>query len=241
VVVKAAFLGSEADGRALLAPVRALGPGMDTVRHAAPGRAQRPGHGPARPAALPLPGTRSSTSCPARPSTTSRGQPGPARRSRSSSSATWAARARAPHARRRRARPRCPARSPCWRLGVVPEPAAEQAVEEQIDGVLGTVARHRAGDYPKLRRAAGGREHVLRPGERGGACARSRRSTTRRPVQGQPSRPAAERAGKLYAARVSVDQEALEERGQCPRGPSSASTCETYWSGRTRPCSPCRG
>jgi hypothetical protein len=33
---------------------------------------------------------------------------------------------------------------------VVPEPAAEPAVQEQIGAVLGTVARHRAGDYPNF-------------------------------------------------------------------------------------------
>jgi hypothetical protein len=35
-------------------------------------------------------------------------------------------------------------------LGVVPEPAAEPAVEAQIEGVLGAVASHRAGDYPNF-------------------------------------------------------------------------------------------
>ena len=48
------------------------------------------------------------------------------------------------------ARATLPGEIAVFALGVVPEPAAERAVEEQIDGVLGTVARHRAGDYPNF-------------------------------------------------------------------------------------------
>ena len=35
-------------------------------------------------------------------------------------------------------------------LGVVPEPAAEAAVEAEIEGILAAVAPHRAGDYPNF-------------------------------------------------------------------------------------------
>ena len=52
-VVMAAFLGSAAEGAALLAPLRRARPRARHVRQRAAGRARRPRHGPARPGALP--------------------------------------------------------------------------------------------------------------------------------------------------------------------------------------------
>ena len=48
------------------------------------------------------------------------------------------------------ARATLPGEIAVFALGVVPEPAAEPAVEAQIDGVLAAVAPHRAGDYPNF-------------------------------------------------------------------------------------------
>ncbi len=48
------------------------------------------------------------------------------------------------------ARATLPGEIAMFALGVVPEPAAEPAVEAQIDGVLAAVAPHRAGDYPNF-------------------------------------------------------------------------------------------
>ena len=52
-VIHAYFLGSEADGARVLAPLRALGPAIDTVAMVPPVALSRDAHGPARPAPVP--------------------------------------------------------------------------------------------------------------------------------------------------------------------------------------------
>jgi hypothetical protein len=83
---------------------------------------------------------------------------------------------------------------------VVPEPAAEQAVEEQIDGVLGTVARHRAGDYPNFVEQPADASAFFDPA----AWRRLREVKAIYDPQdlfkGNHHVPPAEPAGKLYAA-----------------------------------------
>ncbi|MFN8202923.1 MAG: hypothetical protein U0S48_10185 [Solirubrobacteraceae bacterium] len=54
VVVWGVFTGTEGEGRRLMAPVRELGPLMDTFAMVPPAIARRPGHGPARPAPVPV-------------------------------------------------------------------------------------------------------------------------------------------------------------------------------------------
>jgi len=148
VVVKAAFLGSEADGRALLAPVRALGPGMDTFAMQPPAGLGDLAMDPRDP--LPfrfrhslideLPGA-------AIDDIARIAGPGTSLAIVQFRHMGGALARRTPGSG---ARATLPGEIAVLGLGVVPEPAAERAVEEQIDGVLGTVARHRAGDYPNF-------------------------------------------------------------------------------------------
>ena len=185
----AAFLGSRGRrARAAAAAARAR-PGLDTFADAAAGRPQRAGDGPARPAALPAPRTRSSTSCPARRSTTSRGSPAPARRSRWSSSATWAAPSAATRPARARGR-RCPARSACSASASCPSRPPSRRSPRAARRRL---RRRRAAPrrrLPELRRAAGGRERLLRPRDLGAPAPGQGALRPAGRVQGQPPRPA---------------------------------------------------
>jgi FAD/FMN-containing dehydrogenase len=148
IVVMAAFLGSEADGRELLRPLRELGPGMDTFALQPPGALGDLAMDPRDP--LPyrsghalideLPG-------PAIEDIARIGGPG-------SSLALLQLRhmggALARHAPGAGARATLPGEIAVFALGVVPEPAAEPAVEAQLAGVLAAVTPHRSGDYPNF-------------------------------------------------------------------------------------------
>ncbi len=148
IVAKAAFLGPEADGRELLAPLRALGPGMDTFAVQPPVGLSELAMDPRDP--LPyrfrhalideLPGA-------AIDDIAQIAGPG-------SSLAIVQFRhmggALARHAPGAGARATLPGEIAVFGLGVVPEPAAEPAVQEQVGAVLAAVAPHRAGDYPNF-------------------------------------------------------------------------------------------
>ena len=152
-VVMAAFLGSEAEGRALL---RAAAPARTRARHVRHGparRARRPRHGPARPGAVPP------RACAARRAaggddrrTDREGRPrlgsGPDRR-RCSSSATWAERWRARHRAPAPAR-RCPARSAWLALGAVFDEQSDAAVRAALADFEAAMLPHRVGDYPNF-------------------------------------------------------------------------------------------
>jgi hypothetical protein len=147
-VVKAAFLGSEADGRELLAPLRALGPGMDTFAMQPPVGLSDLAMDPRDP--LPyrlrhalideLPGA-------AIDDIAGIAGPGTSLAIVQFRHMGGALARRIPGAG---ARATLPGEIAVFALGVVPEPAAEPAVEAQIDGVLGALAPHRAGDYPNF-------------------------------------------------------------------------------------------
>jgi FAD/FMN-containing dehydrogenase len=147
-VVKAAFLGAEADGRELLRPVRALGPEMDTFAMQAPAALGELAMDPRDP--LPyrfqhslideLPGA-------AIDDIARIAGPGTAL---AIVQFRHMGGALARHAPGAGARATLPGEVAVFGLGVVPEPAAEPAVREQLEGVLGAVARQRAGDYPNF-------------------------------------------------------------------------------------------
>jgi FAD/FMN-containing dehydrogenase len=147
-VVKAAFLGSEADGRELLAPLRALGPGMDTFAMQPPAALGELAMDPRDP--LPyrfrhalideLPGA-------AIDDIAQIAGPGTSLAIVQFRHMGGALARRTPGAG---ARATLPGKIAVFGLGVVPEPAAEPAVEAQIDGVLAAVAPHRVGEYPNF-------------------------------------------------------------------------------------------
>jgi FAD binding domain/Berberine and berberine like len=148
MVVKAAFLGSEADGRELLAPLRALGPGMDTFAMQAPVGLSELAMDPRDP--LPyrfqhslideLPGA-------AIDDIARIAGPGTALAIVQFRHMGGALARRAPGAG---SRATLPGEIAMFGLGVVPEPSAEPAVTGQIGAVLGAVAAHRAGEYPNF-------------------------------------------------------------------------------------------
>jgi hypothetical protein len=148
VVAKAAFLGSEADGRELLAPLRDLGPGMDTFAMQAPVGLSELAMDPRDP--LPyrfehslideLPGA-------AIDDIARVAGPGTALAMVQFRHMGGALARRTPGAG---ARATLPGEIVVMGLGVVPEPAAEPAVAEQLRAVLAAVAPHRAGDYPNF-------------------------------------------------------------------------------------------
>jgi FAD/FMN-containing dehydrogenase len=147
-VAKAAFLGSEADGRELLAPLRALGPGMDTFAMQAPAGLSELAMDPRDP--LPyrlrhslideLPGA-------AIDDIAQIAGPGTSLAMVQFRHMGGALARRTPGAG---ARATLPGEIVAFALGVVPEPAAERAVDVQIDGVLAAVEPYRAGDYPNF-------------------------------------------------------------------------------------------
>jgi FAD/FMN-containing dehydrogenase len=148
VVVKAAFLGSEADGRELLKPLRELGPGMDTFAMQPPVALAELAMDPRDP--LPY---RSGTAlidelpAPAIEGIARIGGPGSSLAIVQLRHMGGALARRAPGAG---ARATLPGEIAVFALGVVPEPAAEPAVEAQVGGVLAAVAPHHTGDYPNF-------------------------------------------------------------------------------------------
>jgi FAD/FMN-containing dehydrogenase len=147
-VVKAAFLGSGREARSLLAPLLGLGPGMDTLAMQAPAGLSDLAMDPRDP--LPyrfghelideLPGA-------AIDDIAEIAGPGSALAIVQLRHVGGALTRRAPGAG---ARATLPGEIVMFGLGVVPEPAAQAAVEAQIDGVLAGVAPHRAGLYPNF-------------------------------------------------------------------------------------------
>jgi FAD/FMN-containing dehydrogenase len=148
MVAKAAFLGSEADGRELLAPLRALGPGMDTFAMQPPVGLSELAMDPRDP--LPyrfrhtlideLPGAAIDDIAQiAGPGT-----------SLAIVQFRHMGGALARHAPGAGVRATLPGEIAVLGLGVVPEPTAAPAVEEQVGAVLAAVAPHRAGDYPNF-------------------------------------------------------------------------------------------
>ncbi len=148
VVVKAAFLGSEADGRELLKPVRELVPGIDTFAMQPPVSLAELAMDPRDP--LPY---RSGTAlidglpAPAIEDIAQIGGPGSSLAIVQLRHMGGALARCAPGAG---ARATLPGEIAVFALGVVPEPAAEPAVEAQVGGVLAAVAPHHTGDYPNF-------------------------------------------------------------------------------------------
>jgi FAD/FMN-containing dehydrogenase len=146
IVVKAAFLGSGREARSLLRPLLDLGPGIDTLAMQAPAGLSDLAMDPREP--LPyrfkhalvdeLPGT-------AIDEIAGIAGPGSALAIVQIRHTGGALKRRAPGAG---ARATLPGELCVFALGVVPEPAFEPAVNSQIDGVLGALAR--VGDYPNF-------------------------------------------------------------------------------------------
>jgi hypothetical protein len=148
VVVKAAFLGTETDGRELLSPLRELGPGMDTFAMQPPVGLSELAMDPREP----LPYRSQHALVDELPATAIDdiariAGPGTALAIVQFRHMGGALARRTPGAG---ARATLPGEIAVFGLGVVPEPAAEPAVTEQLGAVLGAVAAHRAGDYPNF-------------------------------------------------------------------------------------------
>ena len=181
-VVMAAFLGSEADGRELLRPLRALGPEMDTFAMQPPVALSELAMDPRDPLPFRM-RARARRRAAERPrSRTSRGSAGPARRSRCVQLRHMggALGRRAPGAG---ARATLPGEICVFGLGVVPDAAAEPAVRAELDALSAAVAPHRAGDYPNFVEEPADASAFFDTGtwER---LRRSRRSTTPRTCSG---------------------------------------------------------
>jgi FAD binding domain-containing protein len=148
MVVKAAFLGSEADGRELLAPLRELGPGMDTFAMQPPVGLSELAMDPRDP--LPyrfrhalideLPGA-------AIDDIAQVAGPGTSLAIVQFRHMGGALARQAPGAG---VRATLPGEIAVFGLGVVSEPAVEAAVREQVGAVMSAVAPHRAGEYPNF-------------------------------------------------------------------------------------------
>ena len=150
-VVFGAFLGSEAEGRALLRPVRDLGPAMDTFAMVPPAALGDMAMDPADP--LPIVSTTALLSDlpsagvddlvaavgPGLRIAAGDGRAAPARR-----------RPRAPHGRAPgRGRP-CRARSPCSRSARPEDEASAATTTAYLDSVERAVLPYRVGDYPNF-------------------------------------------------------------------------------------------
>ena len=148
VIVMAAFLGTEADGRELLRPLRALGPEMDTFATQPPVGAQRAGDGPARPAALP-----DRALAPRRPPAAAIEDV--ARIAGPGSALTLLqlrhmGGALARHEPGAGARATLPGEIAMLGLGVVPTADAEPVVRRELGALSAAVAPGRVGDYPNF-------------------------------------------------------------------------------------------
>ncbi|MFC7493387.1 MULTISPECIES: FAD-binding oxidoreductase [unclassified Nocardioides] len=148
VIVLVAHLGAEADGRALLAPLRRLRPATDTVAVQPPTALHRQAMDPEQP--LPFRATTALLDelTPAAIEDVARiaGPDSPLGlvELRHLGGALHRA---APDAG---ARATLPGSIGMLSLGVVPEPAAEPTVRDALDGIAATVADQRVGDYPNF-------------------------------------------------------------------------------------------
>ena len=148
VIVLVAFLGDEAEGSALLRPVRDLGPAMDTLAMSAPIALATQAMDPDSP--LPF---RSTTAMldeltPEAIEEVARlagpGSPLTLVEFRHVGGALHRA---APGAG---ARATLPGNIAFLSLGVVPDPALDPVVQDGLDALAGTLAPHRVGDYPNF-------------------------------------------------------------------------------------------
>lgn len=148
VIVLVAHLGTEADGRALIEPLRRLRPAMDTVAMQPPSALHRQAMDPESP--LPFRATTALIDelTPSAIEDVARiagpGSPLALVEFRHVGGALHRA---VPDAG---ARATLPGNIAMLSLGVVPIPEAEPIVREALAGVAGTVADHRVGDYPNF-------------------------------------------------------------------------------------------
>ncbi|HEX2160205.1 MAG TPA: FAD-binding oxidoreductase, partial [Thermoleophilaceae bacterium] len=148
VVVMAAFLGSEADGRELLRPLRRLGPEMDTFAIQPPIALAElamdpPDPLPVRSAHALIDGLPSE----AIESVTRTAGPGSALGMVQFRHMGGALARREPGAG---ARATLPGQIAMFSLGVVPEPAADPVVLDELEAVSAAVAPHAVGEYPNF-------------------------------------------------------------------------------------------
>ena len=168
-VVMAAFLGSEADGRELLRPLRELGPTLDTFAIQPPVGLSELAMDPPRPAALPhaararrrADGRRRRGDRPyRRPGLVADDDPAPPHGRRSGAATAADAGARAT----------LPGEVCVLGLGVVPEPAADPVVRADLDALMGALAPRRVGDYPNFVEEPADAERLLRRRPPGSGC-----------------------------------------------------------------------
>ena len=167
------------------------GPGHGHLRHGAARGSRNHGDGPARSPALHQ--RHRAAGRPAEPpaSTTSwpRSGRGPGRRSRWWSCACLGGALERPTPAAG-ARATLPGAFSLLALGVPEDEASAATVTTYLDSVERAVLPYRSGLLPELRRRAGRRERLLRPGHLGPPAPRQGAPRPRRPVQGQPPHPA---------------------------------------------------
>jgi FAD/FMN-containing dehydrogenase len=148
IIVKAAFLGREAEGRELLRPVRALRPELDTFAMQPPVALSELAMDPRDP--LPFRSAHAlvdELSGDAIEDIARIGGPGSSLALVQLRHMGGALARRAPGAG---ARATLPGEVCVFGLGVVPEAGAEPAVRAELDAMIAAVAPHRAGDYPNF-------------------------------------------------------------------------------------------
>ena len=192
-IVHAYSLGTEAEGIERLAPLRALGPEIDTVADGAAGRALRDAHGPARSAAV----LRRASRAP-RPAGRGDRRRRRCRRAgvgldarRRSRSGTWAARSAAA-ARGTVPSTSCRASSSTSASGWPPTTLEDAATRRDLHRVTGALRPLPVRELPQLRGGGGRRRELLRRGDVPPAPRREGRRRPGRAVPGEPprSRPA---------------------------------------------------
>jgi FAD/FMN-containing dehydrogenase len=148
MVVMAAFLGSEADGRELLRPLRRLGPEMDTFATQPPIALAELAMDPRDP----LPFRSAHALIDELPSAAIEDVAaaiGPGSELALAQFRHMGG-ALARHEPGAGARATLPGQICVFGLGVLPDPSAEPAVRARLDAMLAAVAPHRAGDYPNF-------------------------------------------------------------------------------------------
>ena len=174
----AAFLGEEDAGRALLAPLRDLGPQMDTFAMVPPAALSDLAMDPPEPLPFEMSHGLLETASPdAIDALLAATDP-------SRVTELDLIQLRHMGGALGRVAPGAGARATlagemCWlALGVTPDATAAAGVARALAGMDEALAPHRAGPLPQLRRAPLGRERLLRHGDLGAAAAASRRRTT---------------------------------------------------------------
>ncbi len=148
MIVMAAFLGSEADGRELLRPLRALGPEMDTFAVQPPAGLGELAMDPRDP--LPFRSAHALIDAPSAAAIEDVAAAVGPGSGLALAQFRHMGGALARHKPGAGARATLPGEICVFGLGVVPDPTAEPAVRAELDAMLAAIAPHRAGEYPNF-------------------------------------------------------------------------------------------